>query len=285
MGTKSPSKRNRSTKTHIIRFAIPGPKDCRETELMIDFKDTPQSINPPIVAIVIGASGALGQAFVAALCADSGYTHIFAVSRSGQVFDDERVQSLFVDLEDETSIAQAAATCAGAGPCHLLINAVGVLHGPADIKPEKALKELDGVKMAKLFALNTIGPALVLKYFSPIMVKDGRSIMATLSARVGSISDNHLGGWYSYRATKAALNQIIKTTAIELGMRRKHLICVGLHPGTVRSAMSEPFIATYKANEIFSPEFAAHCLLDVLAGLQPEQSGRIIAWDGQEIAP
>jgi NAD(P)-dependent dehydrogenase (short-subunit alcohol dehydrogenase family) len=237
----------------------------------------------PIVAVVIGASGSIGSAFVEALCADSGFTHIFALSRSGQEFDDKRVQSLFVDLEDETSIANAALACARAGPCHLLINAVGVLHGPLGIKPEKALKELDSVKMAKLF--NTIGPALVLKYFSPIMTRDGRAILATLSARVGSITDNQLGGWYTYRATKAALNQIIKTTAIELSTRRKHLICVGLHPGTVRSNMSDPFLANYRANEIFSPAFAVQSMLDVLAALEPEDTGGVFAWDGVEIAP
>jgi NAD(P)-dependent dehydrogenase (short-subunit alcohol dehydrogenase family) len=248
--------------------------------------DTATTLPPtPIVAVVIGASGAIGSAFVDAICADIGFTHIFALSRSGQEFDDTRVQSLFVDLEDETSIANAALACARAGPCHLLINAVGVLHGPADIKPEKALKELDSVKMAKLFALNTIGPALVLKYFAPIMTRDGRAILATLSARVGSITDNQLGGWYTYRATKAALNQIIKTTAIELSMRRKHLICVGLHPGTVRSPMSEPFLANYKTNEIFGADFAAQSMLDVLAALEPEDSGGIFAWDGKEIAP
>ena len=243
------------------------------------------ALSTPIVAVVIGASGSIGSAFVDALCADSGFTHIFALSRSGQEFDDKRVQSLFVELEDETSIANAALACARAGPCHLLINAVGVLHGPGGLKPEKALKELDAAKMAKLFALNTIGPALVLKYFSPIMSRDGRAILATLSARVGSISDNHLGGWYTYRATKAALNQIIRTTAIELSTRRKHLICVGLHPGTVRSGMSEPFLASYKANEIFGADFAVQSMLDVLAALQPEDTGRIFAWDGVEIAP
>jgi NAD(P)-dependent dehydrogenase (short-subunit alcohol dehydrogenase family) len=239
----------------------------------------------PIVAVVIGASGGIGSAFVEALCADAGFTHIFALSRSLQEFDDHRVQSLYIDLENETSIANAALVCARAGPCHVLINAVGVLHGPDGIKPEKALKELDSVRMAKLFALNTIGPALVLKYFSPIMTRDGRAIMATLSARVGSISDNHLGGWYTYRATKAALNQIIRTTAIELRTRRKQLICVGLHPGTVRSNMSEPFLAGYKANEIFSAEYSVQCMLDVLAALEPDDTGHIFGWDGREIAP
>jgi NAD(P)-dependent dehydrogenase (short-subunit alcohol dehydrogenase family) len=246
---------------------------------------TPSTPPTPIVAVVIGASGGIGSAFVEALCGDTGFTHIFALSRSLQEFDDSRVQSLFIDLEDESSIANAALACARAGPCHLLINAVGVLHGPAEIRPEKALKELDANKMAKLFALNTIGPALVFKHFAPIMSRDGRAILATLSARVGSITDNHLGGWYTYRATKAALNQIIKTAAIELSTRRKHLICVGLHPGTVRSAMSEPFLANYKANDIFSPEFAAQAMLDVLAALEPDDTGRVFAWDGVEIAP
>ena len=247
--------------------------------------DTSDTALSTRIAVVIGASGGIGSAFVDALCADKGFTHIFALSRSGHEFNDTRVQSLFIDLDDETSIANAALVCAQAGPCHVMINAVGVLHGPGGIKPEKALKELDSVKMAKLFALNTIGPALVLKYFSPIMARDERAILATLSARVGSISDNHLGGWYTYRATKAALNQIIKTTAIELQTRRKHLICVGLHPGTVRSAMSEPFLASYKANEIFSADFAAKSMLNVLSGLEPKDSGRIFAWDGVEIAP
>jgi NAD(P)-dependent dehydrogenase (short-subunit alcohol dehydrogenase family) len=139
--------------------------------------------------------------------------------------------------------------------------------------------------MARLFRVNTIGPALVMKHFSPLLARDRPAVIASLSARVGSIGDNKAGGWYSYRASKAALNQLIRTASIELAARRPHVICVGLHPGTVRSAMSEPFLQRYTKNEIFEPEIAANALLSVLGGLTPAQTGKVFAWDGQEIQP
>ena len=236
-------------------------------------------------ALVLGASGAIGDALVRLLIQDPSVSAVFAASRSGTNFTDPKVTNLLVDSADEESLAQAAEVCRQNGPLDLIINAIGLLHDGDALKPEKALRDLKGDNLARLFWVNAITPALMLKHFSPLMAKERRAIFATLSARVGSISDNKTGGWYGYRASKAALNQLIKTAAIELAVRRPNLICVGLHPGTVRSAMSEPFLAHYTKNEIFTPEGAAKALLDVLTTLTPSQSGRFFAWDGQEIQP
>ena len=236
-------------------------------------------------ALVLGASGAIGDALVRLLIQDPSVSAVFAASRSGTNFTDPKVTNLLVDSADEESLAQAAEVCRQNGPLDLIINAIGLLHDGDALKPEKALRDLKGDNLARLFWVNAITPALMLKYFSPLMTKDRQAIFATLSARVGSIGDNKTGGWYGYRASKAALNQLIKTACIELAVRRPNLICVGLHPGTVRSAMSEPFLAHYTKNEIFPPEGAAKALLDVLTTLTPSQSGRVFAWDGQEIQP
>ncbi len=236
-------------------------------------------------ALVLGASGGIGDALVRLLIQDPSVSAVFAASRSGTSFTDPKVTNLLLDSADKESLAHAAEICHHAGPLDLIINAIGLLHDGDALKPEKALRDLNGDNLVRLFWVNSIAPALMLKYFSPLMVKDRPAVFATLSARVGSISDNKTGGWYGYRASKAALNQLIKTASIELAVRRPHLICVGLHPGTVRSAMSEPFLVHYTKNEIFTPEVAAKALLEVLATLTPSQSGRIFAWDGQEIQP
>jgi NAD(P)-dependent dehydrogenase (short-subunit alcohol dehydrogenase family) len=236
-------------------------------------------------ALVLGASGAIGDALVRLLIQDPSVSAVFAASRSGTSFTDPKVTNLLVDSEDEESLAHAAEICRQAGALDLIINAIGLLHDGETLKPERALRDIKGHNLARLFWVNSINPALMMKYFSPLMTKDRPAVLATLSARVGSIGDNKTGGWYGYRASKAALNQLIKTAAIELAVRRPNLICVGLHPGTVRSAMSEPFLAHYTKNEIFTPEVAAKALLEVIANLTPSQSGRVFAWDGQEIQP
>lgn len=235
--------------------------------------------------IILGASGAIGSALIRILLTASGTERLFALSRKPIENADPRVTCLAMDLEDEESLRTAAAACQLEGGVDLIINTIGILHEGEPIRPEKGLRELDPETMARLFRINTIGPALVLKHFSPLLARDRRAIMASLSARVGSISDNKTGGWYSYRASKAALNQLIRTASIELAARRPQVICVGLHPGTVRSAMSEPFLQRYTKNEIFEPDTAAAALLSVLAELTPAQTGRIFAWDGQEIQP
>jgi NAD(P)-dependent dehydrogenase (short-subunit alcohol dehydrogenase family) len=235
--------------------------------------------------IVLGASGAIGSALIGTLLDSANTQHIFALSRTPIESSDARVTSIAINLENETSLIEAAASCKVEGGVDLIINTIGILHEGDAVRPEKGLKELDPETMVHLFKVNTIGPALVMKHFSPLLARDRTAIIASLSARVGSIGDNKAGGWYSYRASKAALNQLIRTASIELATRRPHVVCVGLHPGTVRSAMSEPFLQRYTSNEIFEPETAAAALLSVLGGLTPEQTGKIFAWDGQEIQP
>lgn len=232
-------------------------------------------------AVVLGASGGIGRALVDQLEARGAYAPIHALSRTpgtsrGRVIDG------FADITDEASLADAAGRIGA--PIALLIIATGMLHD-TDAMPEKALRDLDGVRLAKVFAVNTIGPALALKYFGPLLARDRRSVMAALSARVGSISDNRSGGWYGYRASKAALNMIVKTASIELARSRPQAICVALHPGTVDTRLSEPFQARVPPEQLFSTDRAAGQLLDVLDCLDVGQSGRVIAWDGREIVP
>ncbi len=217
-------------------------------------------------ALVIGASGAIGKAFADALRADP---------RCGQVHALHRGSSPPVDFSDEATVAAAAALLVAAAPFHLIINAAGVLHHDGRL-PEKRLADLDTAQLLHTFTVNTIGPALLLRHFDPLLDRE-RSVLAMLSAKVGSIGDNRLGGWYGYRASKAALNMLVKTAAIE--MRRTHpgAVLLALHPGTVDSALSAPF----RGAEIGRPAaLAAAQMLQVIDGLQPDDSGGFRAWDG-----
>ncbi len=160
-----------------------------------------------------------------------------------------------------------------------MIVATGILH-EKDLSPEKCLRDLSFEKFEKLFATNTIGPALVAKHFVPQMRKDGPNLFAALSARVGSISDNQLGGWYSYRASKAALNMIIKTISIELSRRNNQSIVVALHPGTVNSNLSKPFQGNVPDKKLFTAEFSVSQLIRVLDRMTPEKTGNVYDWQG-----
>lgn len=226
-------------------------------------------------AIIIGASGGIGAALVDAL-RDEGDYAVTALARS---FSGDG----HIDLADEASIAAAAERCAALAP-ELVILTTGLLH-EAENGPEKAYRDLDGAWMAQQFAINAIGPALVAKHFLPILKPSGIVRFAALSARVGSISDNRLGGWYGYRASKAALNQLIRSLAIEYRRKNERSIIVGLHPGTVDTGLSKPFQGNVPAGKLFAPDRAAVQLLDVLDDLKPGDSGKIFAWDGEEIAP
>ncbi|WP_294322113.1 SDR family NAD(P)-dependent oxidoreductase [uncultured Sphingomonas sp.] len=233
-------------------------------------------------AMVIGANGGIGAALISALAASNRYTRITAAARCEPATLPAGVEYLPIDIADPASI-EAAAACIDT-PLTRVIVATGILHDDSG-GPERSLRDLDADRLAHLFAINTIGPALALKHFAPLLAKDAPSAIACISARVGSIADNRLGGWYGYRASKAALNQIVCTAAIELARTRPRAVCVALHPGTVDTSLSKPFQRGVPAEKLFAPAYSAERLLAVLDGLTPAQSGRIFAWDGAEIVP
>jgi NAD(P)-dependent dehydrogenase (short-subunit alcohol dehydrogenase family) len=233
---------------------------------------------------IIGASGALGSEFTRQLSASYPNATLHAFSRHPEEVSLLHILSHFIDYSDEKSIESAAEVASQEIPLDIVIVATGILHD-GEITPEKSLKELSAEKLQHVFAVNAILPALTAKHFLPHLNPQNRSIFAVLSARVGSISDNHLGGWYAYRASKTALNMIIKNAAIEIRRRNKQAIIVGLHPGTVDSRLSKPFQGNVPDGKLFTPEFSVTKLLAVLENLTPEQSGLCFAWDGEEIKP
>lgn len=229
------------------------------------------SFPPGGVALVVGASGGIGQALEAALVASGRFATVLGSSRSGP---------LVLDLADEASIATAISEVATHGEIRLVVDATGVLHAPG-FAPEKSLRDLDPAQLAHAFAINAIGPALLMKHALPRLPRAGKAVFATLSARVGSIGDNRLGGWHAYRASKAALNQFVRTAAIELARRAPEAACVALHPGTVDTGLSAPFA---KAGlDVHAPADAARHLLDVIDGVVPAQSGGFYDWRGAKV--
>ncbi len=233
-------------------------------------------------AIVFGATGGLGRAFIRALDADPRCAGVFAASRSGAGV--AGAEGVSFDLADEASIEAAIEHAFEDGPVHLAIAATGVLHDER-IGPEKTWRHLSAEALHHAYAVNAVGPALIAKHALSRFPAKTRCIYAALSARVGSISDNRLGGWHAYRASKAALNQLIRTSAIELARKRPEALCVGLHPGTVDTGLSEPFQANVPDGKLFSPEYSAGKLLEVLDGLPAERSGRLFDYAGLEIDP
>ena len=224
------------------------------------------------LAVVIGASGGIGSALLEQLRNAPGFAHVLGLSRSG---------TPPLDLTVEDSIAAAAHDLAGRGNAlRLVIDATGFLHGDG-VMPEKSWQQLNARNMAKAFAINAIGPALLMKHFLPLLPTRGKSVFATLSAKVGSIGDNHLGGWYSYRASKAALNQLIRTGAVELKCRQPQAICVTLHPGTVESLLSAPFKRA--GLDVQSPATAADRLLSVIGTLTSAASGGFFDYRGKAL--
>lgn len=235
--------------------------------------------------VVVGAGGGIGGAFVEALATHGRVASLHATSRRGQPARAGKLRWLTLDTDDEGSIADAAERIGERVPgLDLVINATGLLHDDdAGLAPEKTWRHLAADSLERSFRANAIGPALVAKHFLPRLRSDRKAAFAALSARVGSIEDNGLGGWYGYRASKAALNMLLRSLAIELGRRNPAALCVGLHPGTVDSRLSQPFQANMPAGKLFSPDRAAGHLLDVLDGLGPEDSGHLFAWDGHRI--
>lgn len=231
---------------------------------------------------VIGASGGIGSAFCDALAADTAIGTVHAFSRVATSSAGTPVSCYPLDITDEKSIKKAAEQCTQEAPLDLVIVATGILHRDG-LRPEKAMTELDHENMLDVFKINSVGPALVAKHFLPRMSKENKTVFAALSARVGSIADNRLGGWTSYRASKAALNMTLRTLSIEHGRRWPEAVVVALHPGTVDTALSKPYSSRVPAEKLFAPETAAEQLLKVIDGLVPEDSGGFFAWNGQEI--
>lgn len=213
------------------------------------------------VAVVIGATGGIGSAIAARMEAEGDFARVIRLSRGSQPS---------LDLTREETIAEAARFCAEQGEVRLIFDATGFLHDDA-MMPEKSLRDLDAGKLARSFALNAIGPALLMKHFLPVLAREGRSVFATLSAKVGSIGDNRQGGWYGYRASKAALNQLVRTAAIELRRTHRHAICVALHPGTVETPLSAPFAK--QGLKLQTPDEAAAALIAAIEGLGTDASG------------
>ena len=233
---------------------------------------TPQLESFPAdgAAVVVGAGGAIGRASVEALRASSRFERVHAFSRRSDPP---------IDVTDEASVQAAAEAVRADGlPVRLVLDCTGFLHDETHGGPEKSYRRLDPAHMAHAFAVNAIGPAMVMKHFLPLLPREGKSAFATLSAKVGSIGDNGYGGWYSYRASKAALNQLVRTAAIELARRRGETLCVAIHPGTTDTPLSEPF---GKAGlTVRPPDESAARILGVIDRLGVADSGGFFNHDG-----
>jgi NAD(P)-dependent dehydrogenase (short-subunit alcohol dehydrogenase family) len=231
--------------------------------------------------VIMGVSGGIGSALLEQI-KDKSKIEIFAFSKSEPKMKHENICYSHIDYNDVSTIQSAAEMVSKKGLIDLIIVATGFLHNE-NIWPEKSLRDLNQDSFEQNFLINTIGPALIAKYFLPLLNKNDKSIFAILSARVGSITDNRLGGWYSYRMSKAAINMFIKTTSIEMARKNKEAIILGLHPGTVYSQLSTPFQSHVPAEKLFTTEYSASCLLKVLDGVTINDSGKIIAWDGSTL--
>ena len=231
------------------------------------------------LGVVVGAGG-IGRALAQAMVADPAYDRVIVFARRPVEMPGADV--ILADLLDDDAMDRAAQAIADAGRPTRVIVATGVLHGPG-LSPEKTMRALSAEALTDVLRVNAVGPALVARRLLPLMPRDRPSAFAAISARVGSIGDNHLGGWYGYRASKAALNMLIRTLAVE--HRRSHPLglCVALHPGTVDTALSAPFQRGVAPERLFTPELSASALMRVLDGLTPEASGGFYAWDGAEI--
>ncbi|MPV85577.1 SDR family NAD(P)-dependent oxidoreductase [Ostreibacterium oceani] len=232
--------------------------------------------------VVFGASGSIGQAITQQLAKQHESCTIYAGSRQDMFFEQRNIHSFCVDPLSDESLQKCANDITV--PLDMIIITLGMLHD-SHVQPEKSLRQVELFAMQKIFNVNTFAPALIMKHFMPKLNKSSRTLCAALSARVGSISDNRLGGWYSYRASKSALNMMIKCASIEYKRSHPKSIFVGLHPGTVNSQLSKPFQANIPDAQLFSPNHSAQQLLDVLGKLDTTDSGRVFDYAGHEIQP
>jgi NAD(P)-dependent dehydrogenase (short-subunit alcohol dehydrogenase family) len=249
------------------------------------------SFEPGIRALVFGGGGAIGAAFARALATHPRVAalHVAARDPAAAVPTSLRARATAqlhahgFDLTDEASIAATVAAASAAGPLDLVLVATGRLHDGATLQPEKSWRSLTPQALAQAFALNATGPALIAKHALDRLATGRKAVFAALSARVGSIEDNRLGGWHAYRASKAALHMLLRGFAIELARRNPTALCLALHPGTVDSALSRPFQSGVAPDKLFTPDRSAAALLTVIDQRGVADSGRAWAWDGQPI--
>lgn len=236
-----------------------------------------------MLVCIIGASSGIGGAFVDLLSDRPDVDRIIAFSRAGTSHSSAKVEDWRMDITNEASIKDAADQLKTQGAPDLVIVASGLLSDREDLQPEKSYRQQSFEAFEQVFAVNTFGPAMVARYFLPLMPRKTRNVFAVLSARVGSISDNRIGGWHAYRASKAALNMLLKNYAIEQARRSDQFIAVGLHPGTVDTDLSKPFQGNVPDKQLFSPEQSAKYLMSVIDGLTPEDSGLVFDWAGEVV--
>ena len=242
-------------------------RSTKEANSAVEFSSFPSAG----VAVIFGCGGGIGNALMDVLKSNDSFSHLLGFNRK---------TTPPIDLMNEQSLERAAKSAAEKGELRLVIDATGFLHDENQA-PEKSLRQLNADKLARSFALNAIGPALIMKHILPLLPRSGKAVFATLSARVGSIGDNRLGGWYAYRASKAALNQLVRTSAIELARQSPEAICVALHPGTVATSLSAPFAAT--GLTVHEPSQAARHMLTVIEKLGPEANGGFFDWRGEPV--
>ena len=264
--------------------------------LAMSSADTPRAgpvhgLDGAALCLVTGASRGIGLAVVDQLLANPRVGRVLAVARTARTSPGlqalaarhaERLQCIDADLTRPEQLASLAAGAAACGRLHLVVNAAGVLHGDR-LRPEKSIAQVRPDALAQVFALNAFAPVLLAQALLPMLRHGEPAVFASLSARVGSIGDNRLGGWYAYRASKAAQNQLLRTFAIELARLAPAATCLLLHPGTVDTGLSAPFQATVPADRLFTPAQAAGRVLAVIAGAGPADSGRFLAHDGSVI--
>lgn len=241
-----------------------------------------------MTAVIFGANGGVGAALVRQIAASNTFSRVVGIARNknsieGHFSGISNLQTEFVSSFTDEQLCSVIESIGKDSDIKACICSIGILSNESGLKPERSYRDQSRENFEKVFEVNTIIPALIAKHILPVMNKKERTIFAALSARVGSIGDNKLGGWHAYRASKSALNMLIKNYSIEQTRKNKQSIVVGLHPGTVDTNLSKPFQNNVPKDKLFSVEYSASCLVDVLNSLTPEDTGGIFDWAGKRI--